>query len=113
MEDRMLTAAQLADKLKLEAMYEPYENTEIETGFSSDLLSDIMGNCPDDAALISIQAHTNTVAVATLVGAAAILIASSRPVPEEMIAAARAEDIPLFRSDMNQFQLSCALGALL
>ncbi|GAB6090669.1 hypothetical protein [Spirochaeta dissipatitropha] len=109
----MLTATQMADKLKLESMYEPYEDTEIAAGFTSDLLSDIMGNCPDDAALISIQAHTNTVAVATLVGAAAILIASGRPIPEEMIAAARAEEIPLFRTELNQFQISCALGALL
>ncbi|MFW5800490.1 MAG: hypothetical protein ACOCVC_00540 [Spirochaeta sp.] len=109
----MLSAARLESELELEPMYRPYADHAIEAGFTSDLLSDVMGNCPEDAALITIQAHTNTVAVATLAGAAAIIICSGRPVPDDMIAAARDEDIPLFRTSRNQFRISCEIGSRL
>ena len=45
-----------------------YTDAEITTGYTSDLLSDVMGNADDGAVLITIQAHKNTVAVSSLAG---------------------------------------------
>ncbi|AFG38431.1 hypothetical protein [Spirochaeta africana] len=109
----MLTTTLLEQELGCEALYRPYPEEQLVAGFTSDLLSDVMGNCPEDAVLITIQAHTNTVAVATLAGVLAIVICSSRPVPDEMIAAAREEGIALFRTERNQFRMSCEAGARL
>lgn len=77
---------------------------EISAGFTSDLLSDVMGNAPESSVLITIQAHKNTVAVATLTGIAALVICSGRPIPEEMRAAAEQEEIALLVTGLNQFE---------
>lgn len=42
-------------------------------GYTSDLLSDVMAHIKEDDALITIQAHKNTIAVASLTGASAVI----------------------------------------
>ena len=82
--------------------------------YVSDLLSDVMAHCPDGAVLITVQNHTNTVAVCTLVGAPAIVIVHSRNLPEEMRAAALREGVALLCTPDDQFhaalKISKALG---
>lgn len=85
----------------------------ISCGYTSDLLSDVMANAKDGCLLITIQAHNNAVAVASLAGAAGILICGERPVPDDMIMSARRERIALFRTVSNQFQASCMIGKLI
>ena len=89
------------------------DGTEISSAFTSDLLSDVMAHAAEDSVLITIQAHLNAVAVASLVGIRAILACSSRPVPADMLAAARKESIGLFRTSLNQFAASVAVHQLL
>lgn len=96
----------LTDKLGYEPLWEPLPEGEIRAGYTSDLLSDVMGNAPDDSVLITIQAHKNTVAVATLAGINSIVLCNNRPAPEEMIEAAREEGIALIRTGENQFTAS-------
>ncbi len=76
-------------KLGLEPAYSGYEINEIENGFTSDLLSDVMGNAPEESVLITIQAHKNTIACSSLAGITSIIICSGRAVPEDMIEAAK------------------------
>lgn len=82
-------------------------------GFTSDLLSDVMGNAQAGDLLITIQAHKNTVAVATLAELPAIIVCSSRPIPDDMTEAAQKEGIAIFRTPRNQFQMSAALDRFL
>ncbi|MFW5683996.1 MAG: hypothetical protein ACOC1I_04020 [Spirochaetota bacterium] len=86
---------------------------EIEAGYTSDLLSDVMAHAEEGSALITIQAHNNTVAVASHVGAPALIICNSRPIPDEMTAAAAEHQIVLCRTPLNQFEVSGRLHALL
>ena len=86
---------------------------EVTGVYTSDLLSDVMAHCPDGAVLVTVQNHTNTVAVCTLVGAPAILIVHGRAIPDEMLAAARREKIALLRTRDDQFEASCKLGRVL
>ena len=88
-------------------------DAEFATGFTSDLLSDVMGHAAEGAVLMTIQAHKNTIAVATLVGIPAVLVCTSRPVPEDMVAAAKQEGIAIYRTTLNQYEASVALHALL
>lgn len=83
-----------------------FEDAELAGGYTSDLLSDVMAHAKAGDALITIQAHKNTVAVASLIGALAIVVCNGRPVPEDMIEAARDEGIAIIRTDLNQFEVS-------
>ena len=86
---------------------------EILTAYTSDLLSDVMGNAPDDSVLITIQAHKNSVAVASLAGINAIVLCNNRKAPEDMLPAAENEGIAIFKTDLNQFQASLAVARAL
>lgn len=88
-------------------------DNEIKTGYTSDLLSDVLANADEESALITIQAHKNSVAVATITGTTAIIICNDRPIPDDMIAAADESGVALFLTSMNQFETSIHLGKLL
>jgi hypothetical protein len=83
-----------------------YEDKDILAGYTSDLLSDVMGNAPEESVLITIQAHKNTIAVATLAGIVAVVICNGRDIPADMVDAAKDEGIALFRTEENQFSVS-------
>jgi hypothetical protein len=85
--------------------------TQVETGFTSDLLSDIMANAPAHSALVTLQAHLNTLAVASLAGVHAVILTSGREAPPDMLAAARREGILLLQTNDNQYQASIKLDA--
>ncbi|OQY35660.1 MAG: iron-sulfur binding hydrogenase [Spirochaetaceae bacterium 4572_59] len=101
----------LSDKLGYECLVSESNNEEISEGYCSDLLSDVMGNAPEDSVLITIQAHKNTVAVASLAGIKAILICNNRPAPEGMLSSATDEEISVFRTKDNQFTASWKVHA--
>ncbi|MCM1321335.1 MAG: serine kinase [Bacteroides sp.] len=103
----------LVQKLNLSVVQDLYENKEISAAYTSDLLSDAMGNAPDECVLITIQAHKNTVAVASLKDSPCIIICNSRPVPDDMIEAAKEERIGIFTASENQFTVSGKLYNLL
>ncbi len=108
-----MKASDVATLDGVETVQPDYENRDILAGYASDLLSDVMAHAPEGCLLITIQAHGNTVSVASLAGAAGVMICNRRPIPDDMIAAARAERLPLFRTARNQFEMSCLLGGLL
>ena len=87
-----------------------YEDAEVLDGYTSDLLSDVMAHAGEGSVLITIQAHKNTVAVCSLVGAVAILVCNNRPVDDDMLAAATSEGIAVFRTPDNQFQTSALIA---
>lgn len=98
--------------LELKEVQSEYTDAEIQSAYTSDLLSDVMGNAPDESVLITIQAHKNTVAVAVLKDSPAIIICNDRSVPEDMLASARDENIAVFVSRENQFTVSGRLFSL-
>jgi hypothetical protein len=102
-----------AAALGAEIVQDIFEDAELSGAYTSDLLSDVMANARDGGALITIQAHKNTVAVATLVNIAVIIICNSRPLPEDMLEAAKDEGIAVFLSKENQYTISGKLYTLL
>jgi hypothetical protein len=80
-----------------------YDDRTISCGYTSDLLSDVMANAREDCVFITIQAHRNAVAVATMVGISAILICNDRPIPEDMIETAQNERIAVLVTEKSQF----------
>ena len=103
----------LEKKLHYTTVQNEFDEGELTDGYTSDLLSDVMANAPADSVLVTIQAHKNTVAVATLAGIRALLICNSRPIPEDMIEAARKEGIAVFSTPENQFTASARIYGLI
>jgi len=82
------------------------ETLEVKTAYTGDLLSDVIANVEEDSILITIQAHKNTIAVCSLSSMPAIIICNGRSCPDDMIKAARENDISIFSTDDTQF-LAC------
>jgi hypothetical protein len=108
-----MTISEAITALGAEIIQGEFEDTELSGAYTSDLLSDVMANAKDGGALITIQAHKNTVAVAVLVNIAVIVVCNFRPIPEDMIPAAREEGIAIVRTRENQFTVSGRLYELL
>ena len=104
---------QLKDNDNFTLVLDSQNNDEITDAYTSDLLSDVMGNAPEEAILITIQAHKNTIAVSSLTNTAAIVLCNDRIAPSDMIEAAEEENIAIFSTSLNQFQASCEIGKLL
>lgn len=105
--------SELAGALGLETVQAEYVDRPISSGYASDLLSDVMANAKADGVLVTVQAHKNAIAVASLVGLGAIVVCNSRPMPDDMVEAARSEGVALFRSERNAFEVSGRLWSAL
>lgn len=108
-----MTVTQLAEKLGLIQAWVGWEDRNVSGASTSDLLSDVMAHADEGQILITIQAHKNTIAVAVLKDLSAIVIASNRPVPEDMIEAAHDEDVPIFVTSDNQYQAGWRIHGIL
>jgi hypothetical protein len=104
---------ELITKTKLEIVQSDFDDKDFITGYTSDLLSDVMGNAPDQAVLITIQAHKNTVAVAILAECPAVIICSNKPIASDMIETAKKERLAILRTAQNQFEISGQIYQLL
>jgi len=104
---------EVAAALGAEICQTEFEDIEVCGAYTSDLLSDVMAYAKDGGALITIQAHKNTVAVASLVNISVLVICNSRPLPDDMMEAAKDEGIAVIRTKENQFTVSGKLYNLL
>ena len=107
-----MTIADLEHRLGCQPLI-PYRDSLLAGAYTSDLLSDVMAHAPEDSVLVTLQAHKNTVACATLAGIKALVLAGAREAPEDMLEAARAEGIAVFASPLRQFDLSWKIAGLL
>jgi ACT domain-containing protein len=108
-----MTIREAAAALGAEICQDQFEDAPLSGAYTSDLLSDVMANAHEGGALITIQAHKNTVAVATLVNVSVIVVCNSRPLPEDMLEAAKDEGIAVIRTKENQYTVSAKLYGLL
>ena len=104
--------SEAAAALGAEICQPEFDDVELTGAYTSDLLSDVMAYAKDGGALITIQSHKNTVAVATLVNISVIVICNSRPLPDDMLEAAKDEGIAIIRTKENQFTVSGKLWDL-
>ncbi|MBQ3098056.1 MAG: hypothetical protein IJC66_07860 [Kiritimatiellae bacterium] len=85
---------------------------EVSCAYVGDLLSDVMGPAGDDSVLITVQNHLNTIAVCTLAGIRVIVICHGRPVPPDMVEAAKREEVAIVVTQMSQYAAALALSEL-
>lgn len=98
--------SELEKYIGMRCIQSDFDDGDISGVYTGDLLSDILGNADEGCVLVTIQAHRNTVAVASTKDCPAIIVCNERTIPDDMIEAARAERIALFETSKNQFTVS-------
>ncbi len=100
--------SEIMNKLNLENVNKKPVNTDenIESGYTSDLLSQVMRGAAPRSIWITIQSHLNIIGVAAMADIAAIIVSDGLDVPGEVIDKADDEEIALFKSPLNAFQIS-------
>lgn len=79
---------------------------EITGGYTSDLLSDVMGNISEGMVWITLQTHRNIVAVASLKEVAAVILVGGAELDVDTAEQAVAQGVTVLRSSLPAFELS-------
>ena len=80
--------------------------TEIQGGYTGDLLSDVMGNSKEGDIWITRQVHQNIVAVASLKEHAGIILVQDSEPAKDTLEKAIKECIPIMISDLSAFEVT-------
>ncbi len=86
---------------------------EVLSGYTSDLLSDVMGNISSGAVWITLQSHKNIMAVASLKDVSAIIIVNGFKPETDTIEQSNNENIPILLTNKTAFEISGELFSLL
>ena len=86
---------------------------EVTGGYTSDLLSDVMGRAASGSAWVTVQTHRNVMAVASLRDLPAVIIAGGVTPPGETVEQSNADGVPLLGSTLSAFEVSGRLYLLL
>ena len=100
-----MTVKELVEKMNL-TVFCGQENLdrEIKGGYTSDLLSDVMGFAREGQVWITLQTHKNVLAIASLKELAAILLVKGNKPEEDMLEQAIDEGIPVLGTDAQTFE---------
>lgn len=82
-------------------------------GYTSDLLSDVMGNAPAGAVWITLQTHVNVMAVATLKDISAVIVVKGLEPESNTMAQSDNEGIPILGTNLQAFEVSGKLYNLI
>ncbi len=99
-----MTVKDLIDGGDFKAITVADEAAPITGGYCGDLLSIVMGNAPENSAWITIQSHVNIVAVASLRGISAIIIAHGFTPDEDTVETAKEEDVTILKTQLQPFE---------
>ncbi|HOX36947.1 MAG TPA: serine kinase [Candidatus Brocadiia bacterium] len=106
---------EIAEKLQLKNLtpeIKPDPVTDVQWGYASDLLSDVLAGASAGAVLVTIQVHMNVIAVAANVDLSAVVFASGRRPDETVIKRAVQEGIPLYGTEETTFDVAGKLYKL-
>ena len=105
----MIDLSAMVSKLNLISVSNIHIQREITGGYVSDLLSDVMANAKDGNIWVTNQKHQNCIAVASLLGIAAIIIAGGVAPDDNTVEKAVEEKVPLYTTQLSAFE---AVGRL-
>jgi serine kinase of HPr protein (carbohydrate metabolism regulator) len=102
-----MTLQEIITKLNLTVLTEEKDFEQIvpSSGYTSDLLSCVMAGAQHKAIWITLQAHTNIVAVAALLDLSAIIITEGAQPEEDVIAKANEENITLLLTNQFSYEM--------
>jgi predicted transcriptional regulator len=104
----------VAEKLGLKVYSAPQGlEREVSGGYTSDLLSDVMGHSQEGQIWITLQTHKNIMAVASLRDLAAIILVKGFEPDADTMELSEQEGIPVLGTRMQAFELSGSLYEIL
>ena len=86
---------------------------EVTGAYTSDLLSDVMGNVGDGNIWITLQTHKNVMAIASLRDISAVVLVKGLKPGTDMLEKAKEEGISVLGTDLETFEISGKLYQLL
>lgn len=78
---------------------------EVNGGYASDLLSDVIANAQESDLWVTLQTHQNIIAVASMKELAGIVLVNGREPEVDTLEKAREENVPLLVSPLPAFEL--------
>ncbi len=88
------------------------ENT-ITGGYTSDLLSDVMGHAQEGQVWVTLQTHKNIMAIASLKDLAAVVLVKGFQPEEDTAAQSNLEGIPILGTTKQTFEITGEIYSLL
>jgi len=109
-----MKVSDLVEKLNLEVFCGKQGlDNEVTGAYTSDLLSDVMGNVDEGQVWITLQTHKNIMAIASLKEVAAVILVKGYKPEAAALEQSNEEGIPILGTDMETFETSGALYMLL
>lgn len=108
-----MTVKEIIEKLNLKCLNEANLDAEITGAYSSDLLSDVMGNAKSGQMWITMQTHKNVTAIAALKDIPAVIIVRNGVPDDDMLEHAKEEDICILVSKEATFDICGKLYQLI
>lgn len=88
-------------------------NKEVKGAYAADLLSDVMGKAEEGQLWITLQAHTNVIAIASLKDLAGIILVNGIKPDADMIEQAEKQGIPVLGTTEGTFNTAGKLYSIL
>lgn len=107
-----VTVHQAVQELNLITVNDAGLEREITGGYASDLLSCVMAGARQGNVWVTLQAHPNVIAVASLVGLSAVIITEGIQPDPETIRRAREEKINVLTSTQSTFTVAGKLAEM-
>ena len=102
-----MTLREMIEKLELILVAETGALDEtVSGGYVSDLLSHVMGQAKAGQIWITMQGHQNIVAVASLVGLSAVIVAGGVEPEEQTVVKARDQDVVLCKTNLSTYEVA-------
>lgn len=108
-----MTVEDFFSRAGLEAISMPDGKKEIDGVYVGDLLSWVMGNASEGNLWITIMTNSNVIAVASLVGISAVILAEGVALDEKTASLAREKGINILSSGKSVYALCLEAGKLL
>ena len=78
---------------------------DVEGGYVSDLLSNVMGQAESGMVWVTMQGHQNVAAVASLIGLSAVIVAGDAPVAADTLHKAELNDVVILTTSQPAFEV--------
>ena len=102
-----MTLREMIGKLELTVVAETGALDEtVSGGYVSDLLSHVMGQAKAGQIWITMQGHQNIVAVASLVGLSAVIVAGGVEPEEQTVVKARDQEVVLCKTNLSTYEVA-------
>ena len=109
-----MKVSDLVEKLELEVYSgEKGLSNLVVGGYTSDLLSDVMGYASENQVWVTLQTHKNVMAVASLKDLAGIILVKGFKPDADMEEESNLHNIPVLGTNLESFEISGMLYGLL